>query len=107
MDVYQTIASPITLTGNWNTATFNTLINGLEYKPANGETGDTVFTITSIKDNGGTANGGVDTNASLSIVSTISVSGSVISLNGTIAEASEDGGTITVTITGGEHLQTL
>jgi fibronectin-binding autotransporter adhesin len=100
-DVYQTIVSPITLTGNWNTATFNTLINGLEYKPANGETGDTVFTITSIKDNGGTATGGVDTNASLSVVSTISVSGSVISLNGTIAEASEDGGTITVTITGG------
>jgi hypothetical protein len=97
--VYQTISSPITLTGTWTTTQFNTLINGLEYRPANGETGDTEFTITSVKDSGGTANGGVDTNATLSIASTVSVTGATIALSGTIAESSEDGDAISVNLT--------
>jgi len=58
-----------------STANVNSLVNGITYQDINTDNptaGARVFTLTQIKDSGGTANGGVDT-ASLSIASTVTV----------------------------------
>jgi uncharacterized delta-60 repeat protein len=57
-----------------STSATQTLVDGLSYR-VNGDTptaGNRVVTLTSIKDNGGTANGGADT-TSLNIASTVTV----------------------------------
>jgi surface protein len=53
----------------------NTLIDSLKYKRVltGVTTPNRVFTITDIQDNGGTTNGGADTNSSLSVSSTLSI----------------------------------
>jgi VCBS repeat-containing protein len=63
------------LGGTLSTAAAQTLVNGITYQNTivNDPTvGDRTFTLTQIKDSGGTTNGGVDTTA-LSIASTVSV----------------------------------
>jgi hypothetical protein len=56
-------------------AVFNAVINGITYQNTNTDTptaGDRVFTLTQIVDNGGTANGGINT-TTLSLASTVHV----------------------------------
>lgn len=65
----------ITLTGSWTSAATQTLVDSLSYRNSS-ETptaaANRVVTLTSIKDNGGIANTGVDTTA-LSVAATVTV----------------------------------
>ncbi|WP_337842696.1 Ig-like domain-containing protein [Rheinheimera sp.] len=66
----------VTLTGSWTTAVTQTLVDNLSYRNASENpttTSNRVVTLTSIRDNGGTSNSGVDTTA-LSIAATVTVS---------------------------------
>ncbi len=61
--------------GSLSTAAAQTLVNGITYQNTstdNPSAGNRVFTLTQVKDSGGTANGGVDT-TTLSIGSTVAV----------------------------------
>jgi len=65
----------LTLDKNDTSANWQTLVNAISYQHTGSSIGSTsrVATITSIKDNGGTTNSGVDTNSTLSIVSTVTM----------------------------------
>src|SRR6185503_17177271 len=61
--------------GSLSGATTNSLVNGITYQDtniANPTGGNRVFTLTQVKDSGGTANSGSDT-TTLSIASTVTV----------------------------------
>ncbi|GGY14675.1 DUF4347 domain-containing protein [Paludibacterium paludis] len=60
--------------GGMSASTVNAVINGITYRDSSGNPslGNRVVTLTGIKDNGGTANGGVDT-TTLSLVSTVGI----------------------------------
>ena len=61
--------------GSLTAAATQTLVNGITYQNTNTDNpsaGNRMFTLTQVKDNGGTANGGVDT-TTLSIASTVTV----------------------------------
>ncbi|MEI9885432.1 MAG: DUF4347 domain-containing protein [Rhizomicrobium sp.] len=61
--------------GGITTSAANTLVNGITYQNTNTDdptAGNRVFTLTQVKDNGGTANSGADT-TTLSIASTVAV----------------------------------
>ncbi|MGE5526100.1 MAG: tandem-95 repeat protein, partial [Rhodospirillaceae bacterium] len=85
----------LTSAGGLTAAALKSLIAGIEYRytAANMVAGDRVFTIASLTDNGGTANGGSDT-VSLNIASTLAVKANeaptltVSSLNPDYTEAS-------------------
>ena len=65
----------LTSAGGVSAANMNTLVNGITYQDTNVDNpsaGNRVFTLTQVKDSGGTANGGVDT-TTLSIASTVTV----------------------------------
>jgi len=64
----------ISKTAGISTAAAQTLVNGLTYQnnSSNPSTANRVVTLTSIQDNGGTSNGGIDT-TSLSIAATVTV----------------------------------
>ena len=65
----------LTKTAGVSTSAINTLVNGITYQDTNLDNptaGSRTFTLTSIQDSGGTANGGVDT-TSLSIASNVTV----------------------------------
>ncbi|BDI05077.1 VCBS domain-containing protein [Sphaerotilus microaerophilus] len=64
----------ITKAGGISTATAQSVVDGLTYQNASEHptTGNRTVTLTSVSDNGGTANGGVDTTA-LSVASTVTV----------------------------------
>ncbi len=119
----------VTITKNDSSGNYQTLVNGLAYSNSSDDptTSNRVVTLTSVKDNGGTANGGDDTNASLSVASTVtvaavndtptisnldgdsvsfSIGGSAVSLDSGTAlsladldSANFDGGNVTVSIT--------
>jgi len=63
----------VTLTKTDTTANWQTLVNGLTYQNTGSgiDSNSRVVTITSLKDNGGTANSGDDTNATLAVTSTV------------------------------------
>jgi len=65
----------VTLDKNDTSANWQTLVDAISYQHTGSSIGSTsrVATITSIKDNGGTTNSGVDTNSTLSIVSTVTL----------------------------------
>jgi hypothetical protein len=61
--------------GTLSTAATQTLVNGITYQNTNTDqpsSGNRVFTLTQVKDSGGTANGGSDT-TTLSVASTVTV----------------------------------
>ena len=65
----------LTSAGGVSAANMNTLVNGITYQDTNVDNpsaGNRVFTLTQVKDSGGTANGGVDT-TTLSVASTVTV----------------------------------
>jgi DNA-binding protein len=65
----------VTLTGNWTSAATQTLVDSLSYRNTSEnptEGANRVVTLTSIRDNGGTSNDGVDTTA-LSVAATVTV----------------------------------
>lgn len=65
----------LTKSSGVSTANINTLINGITYQNTNKDdptAGNRTFTITQLKDNGGTANGGIDM-STLSLASTVNV----------------------------------
>ncbi|MBF0324565.1 MAG: DUF4347 domain-containing protein [Alphaproteobacteria bacterium] len=67
----------VTLTKTATTATWNGYLDGLRYKTTSDNpttTGGRVFTITSVKDSGGTTNGGDDTNTATGVAaSTVTI----------------------------------
>ncbi|MFG6456458.1 DUF4347 domain-containing protein [Pelomonas nitida] len=100
----------LTKAGGLSTAATQTLVNGMTYRNSSEAptTTNRVVTLTSIQDNGGTANGGVDT-TSLSVSSTVSVvavndaptlSGGPYALTGT-TEDTTTAGTLVSTLLAG------
>jgi hypothetical protein len=91
----------VTLTKSADVATWTTLINGLAYvntsdAPTNG---NRVITLTSLKDAGGTSNGGADTKT-LNLTSTVAVLGTdstpVLSVN--TGASVQDGGLVNISV---------
>ena len=88
--------------GNLTTAATQTLVNGITYQNTstdNPTAGNRVFTLTQIKDNGGTANGGADTKT-LSIGSTVTVNAvndAPTTSTVTLAAIAEDSGARVIT----------
>ncbi|MGC1174446.1 tandem-95 repeat protein [Polaromonas sp.] len=85
------IATVVLTGGTLSTAAAQALVNGITYQNTNVNdpgAGDRTFTLTQIKDNGGTASGGVDT-STLSISSTVTV----VSVNDVAPTLDLDGGT--------------
>lgn len=70
--------------GTVSAANINTLINGITYKNNSGTATVTsrVVSITSISDNGGTANGGVDTKSLTGITSTVTINNAPVITEG-------------------------
>ncbi|GAA0655064.1 Ig-like domain-containing protein [Rheinheimera tangshanensis] len=98
----------VTLTGSWTTAVAQTLVDNLSYRNSS-ETptaaANRVVTLTSIKDNGGIANTGVDTTA-LSVAATVTVTAvndapsTPVDANGasdTVVENATNGTTVGIT----------
>ncbi|MDI1341020.1 VCBS domain-containing protein [Polaromonas sp.] len=85
------VATVVLTGGTLSTAAAQTLVNGITYQNTNVNdpgAGDRTFTLTQIKDSGGTASGGVDT-ATLSISSMVTV----VSVNDVAPTLDLDGGT--------------
>jgi VCBS repeat-containing protein len=89
-----------------STGDLDTLVNGIQYENTNLDNptaGNRTFTLTSIKDSGGTANGGVDT-ASLTVASTVSVvpvnDAPVVNLNGATLSYTENDAATAIAPTG-------
>jgi len=91
----------VTLTKTDSSANYQTLVDGLTYSNSNDtpNTSDRVFTLTSIKDSGGVANSGDDTNVATLATSTVTVVAAndapTIAVDGT-PSFTENGGAVTV-----------
>ena len=90
------------VTGNTNPSIFASApaINSagtLSYTPATNASGSAAITI-NLKDNGGTANGGVDTSPSQTFNITVTSAGSVINFNSATYNTTESSGFVSVTV---------
>jgi CSLREA domain-containing protein len=91
------------ITGNTNSNLFSTqpAVNSsgtLTYTPASNQGGTATITI-NLKDNGGTANGGVDTSAPQTFTITVTPVGGLVSFASSTGNTTENSGSTTISVT--------